>query len=84
MRRFGWGGIAATIVTVVAGCGGSTEPPKTVAAPGGLIAYTAGDGIHLVTADGQDDRKVSGTGALSGPKWAPDGDRFAAVDLRDC
>lgn len=54
------------------------------AAPGELIAYTAGDGIHLVTPNGGKDWKVPGADDLSGPRWAPDGRRFAAVNLSDC
>ena len=53
-------------------------------APGGLIAYTADDGIRLVPAAGGRSWRVPGTGDLSGPHWAPDGRRFAAVDLYDC
>jgi len=71
------------VVAAVSGCGGG-EPPTIEAAPGELIAYTAGDGIHVVTPDGRKDWKVPGTSDLSGPRWAPDGRRFAAVDLADC
>lgn len=83
MKRFGRA-ILAAVVAVAAGCGGASEPPEVVAAPGELIAFTAGDGIYVVTADGRDLTKVPGTDELSGPEWAPDGDRFAAVDLSDC
>lgn len=83
MRTLG-AGILATFLGVVAGCGAGSESPGIDAVPGELIAYTAGDGIHVVTAEGRDDRKVPRTEALSGPQWAPDGDRFAAIDLSDC
>ncbi len=76
--------IPAAIVAVVAGCGGESKSSRVTAESGELIAYTAGDGIHVVNSDGQGDRKVPGTDGLSGPKWAPDGNRFAAVDLVDC
>jgi Tol biopolymer transport system component len=70
------------LVAVTSGCGGG-DPPTIEAAPGELIAYTSGDGIHVVSPDGRKDWKVPGTGGLSGPRWAPDGRRFAAVDLGD-
>lgn len=82
MQRFGWA-ILAAVAVVAAGCGGASESPK-IRAASGEIAFTAGDGIYVVTADGGDARKVPGTDALSGPEWAPDGDRLAAVDLSDC
>ncbi|HSC50021.1 MAG TPA: hypothetical protein VLD16_07135 [Gaiellaceae bacterium] len=58
------------------------EPyPFTDARKGSLIAYTASDGIRLVRADGGASWRVPGTGSMDGPHWAPDGERFAAVDL---
>ena len=84
MRRPSWGILAASVV-VAAGCGGGASDSLDIdAAPGQLIAFTAGDGIYVVTADGRRHWKVPGTEGLSGPKWAPDGDRLAAVDLSDC
>ena len=71
------------VVVALSGCGGG-EPLTIDAAPGELIAYTAGDGIHLVTPDAGRDWKVPGTTDLSGPRWSHDGRRFAAVDLREC
>jgi Tol biopolymer transport system component len=76
-------GIVATVVAVAAGCGGASDPADIDAAPGELIAFTAGDGIYVVTADGRKHWKVPGTDGLSGPKWAPDGDHLAAIDLSD-
>ncbi|HSB37447.1 MAG TPA: hypothetical protein VLD13_00045 [Gaiellaceae bacterium] len=59
------------------------EPPYpfTDARKGSLIAYTAPDGIRLVRAEGGDSWHVPGTGSMDSPHWAPDGERFAAVDL---
>lgn len=60
-----------------------SEPPYpfTDARKGSLIAYTAPDGIRLVRAEGGDSWRVPGTGSMDSPHWAPDGERFAAVDL---
>jgi hypothetical protein len=58
------------------------EPyPFTDAPKGSLIAYSAPDGIRLVRASGGDSWRVPGTGSMDGPHWAPDGERFAALDL---
>ena len=58
------------------------EPyPFDDARKGSLIAYAAPDGIRLVRADGGSSWRVPGTGSMDGPHWAPDGERFAAVDL---
>jgi dipeptidyl aminopeptidase/acylaminoacyl peptidase len=58
------------------------EPyPFTDAPKGSLIAYAAPDGIRLVRANGGSSWRVPGTGSLDGPHWAPNGERFAAVDL---
>lgn len=51
---------------------------------GGLIAYSAPDGIRLVRATGGRSWLVSGSRSMSGPEWAPDGKRLAGVDLEDC
>jgi Tol biopolymer transport system component len=60
-----------------------SEPPYpfTDARKGSLIAYTAPDGIRLVRAEGGASWRVPGTGSMYSPHWAPDGERFAAVDL---
>lgn len=58
------------------------EPyPFTDAPKGSLIAYSAPDGIRLVRASGGDSWRVPGTSSMDGPHWAPNGERFAAVDL---
>jgi hypothetical protein len=48
---------------------------------GGLIAYSGTGGIRLVRAEGGRSWLVPGTEDMSGPEWAPDGERFAAVDF---
>ena len=60
-----------------------SEPPYpfTDARKGSLIAYTAPDGIRLARAEGGGSWRVPGTGSMDSPHWAPDGERFAAVDL---
>ena len=58
------------------------EPyPFTDARKGSLIAYAAPDGIRLVRAKGGNSWRVPGTGSMDGPHWAPNGERFAVVDL---
>lgn len=58
--------------------------PFADVASGQLIAYTGPNGIHLIRADGGQSWAVPGTEPMSGPEWAPDGLRLAAVDLQDC
>jgi TolB protein len=58
--------------------------PFSGIAKGDLIAYSGPRGIHFVSEDGKASWIVPGTGSLYEPAWAPDGERFAAVDLNDC
>jgi TolB protein len=74
----------AAIAAATAGCGGGETPVTIDVPPGELIAYTASDGIHLVTPAGGQDWRVPGATDLSGPRWSPDGRRLAAVNLSDC
>lgn len=83
-------GIAALVVAAVAGLEWAVttraEGPYPFAdvPKGDLIAYSAPDGIRLVQADGGTSWLVPGTGDMSGPVWAPDGQGLAAVDLWNC
>ena len=46
---------------------------------GGLIAYSGPEGVRLVPCEGGRSWLVSGAGGMSGPVWAPDGNRLAAA-----
>ncbi|HET7450143.1 MAG TPA: hypothetical protein VFJ78_06060 [Gaiellaceae bacterium] len=46
---------------------------------GGLIAYGGPEGVRLVRSEGGRSWLVSGAGGMSGPVWAPRGDRLAAT-----
>jgi len=63
--------------------GGDATYPFADVPKGDLIAYSGPGGIRLVRSDGGTSWLVPGTDTMSGPVWAPDGDRFAAVDLWD-
>jgi hypothetical protein len=47
---------------------------------GGLIAFSGQEGVRLVRSDGGRSWLVSGASGMSGPVWAPGGDRLAAVN----
>jgi TolB protein len=51
-----------------------TDVPK-----GGLIAFSGPEGVRLVRSEGGRSWLVSGAGGMSGPVWAPDGNRLAAA-----
>ena len=74
---------AVLMAAFAAGCGNDRETTAG-STRGELIAYSASDGIHLVAPDGSGDEVVPGTESLSGPRWAADGRRLAAVDLLSC
>jgi Tol biopolymer transport system component len=76
--------IAAAFVLTSVGCGGGEGYPFADVPKGNLIAYAGPGGIRLVEAEGGGSWLVPGTGSLTGPEWAPDGERLAAVDLMVC
>lgn len=55
--------------------------PFADVAKGGLIAYSATDGIRLVRSDGGRSWLVPGAHAMGGPVWSPDGTRLAAGEF---
>lgn len=55
--------------------------PFADVAKGGLIAYSATDGIRLVRSDGGRSWLVPGAHEMGSPVWSPDGTRLAAGDF---
>lgn len=53
--------------------------PFAGVAKGGLIAYSAPEGVRLVRSQGGRSWLVSGAGGMSGPVWAPGGNRLVAA-----
>jgi TolB protein len=76
-------GVAVAVVAVGAAAqigSAATARAEAHAVHGSVLAYEAPDGIHLVRADGTDDRRVASSRPGDGePAWSPDGRRLVVI-----
>ncbi len=71
-----WFALLALVVLAAFGCGGSdTQEPEVT----GTIAFTRGDDVWLMRADGSRQRRLT---RGNDPSWSPDGRRIALLGLR--